>query len=235
MKVSHGVFVVMLSLLVLSACVSVNSVTLYKASTAQDTKSAASGDGVAVLAGNACLHISDRGAEIKTIAAHDYKSPADMVRVAIWIVPERGAVGYSFVPLEMSLTFNDGTTSEPKFVQVSKFHTQWETEKTLIFTPNEYEKIADANHEPPKQLGKTDAPVELWDLTRFVVGFPKPSERASPSQLAIQGLRKDGQRIDVPSITFTLTKESRAVFPGRWADGTSVWDTPEKACRVLQQ
>ncbi len=135
----------------LTACVSVNTVTLYKTSTSNNTKSAMAGDGIAFLAGNACIHVADRGAEIHTIAANDYKSPTEIFKVAVWVIPERGTDGYSLNPSQMALTFDDGTTTMPQSVQISKFNTKWEKEKTLLVTPKENEKIAYANHEPRKQ------------------------------------------------------------------------------------
>jgi len=219
----------------LAACVSVNSVTVFKASTSKDARSALSGDAVAVLAGGACIHVVDRGAAIKTLASIDYESPEGTFRTEIWVVPERGSVGFSVVPVALVLVFADGTGVEPVSVQVSRFRTRWETETTLLFKPSEYERIAHAQHEPAQAPRRTDAATALADWTRFVVEFPRPAEKAQPQRLEIRGLFKDGERIEVPPIVFTLTRVARVVYPGTWADGTSVWDTADKVCRDLQR
>lgn len=54
-------------------------------------------------------------------------------------------------------------------------------------------------------------------------------------KLQILGLLQENKAQDIPEIGFSLVSETRQAFPGRWAEGTSITDYPEAACRKLQK
>jgi hypothetical protein len=218
----------------LTACVGVNTISLYKASLATGSDGVIAADGVAFATGQACIHVADRGAEIRTIAARDYDAPKNVFRVAIWIVLERSIHGLTYTPNQLRLSYVDGSKVIPQSIQVSRFLTRWEEEKTLILKPDEFERIARTDHQPKQSLLESSGPVDLWDWTRLIVEFPRPSEASAPYELTVGALQQNDQRVPTPLVRFERLHESRLVFPGTAADGIGVWDAPYKICRKLQ-
>jgi hypothetical protein len=218
----------------LSGCVSVNTVTLYKASLSLPSNGTDAADGVAFLVGRACIHVADRGAEIHSVIGGNFNAPKDIFRVEIWILPERAARGFTFAPNDLKLAYVDGSQVSPDSVQFSRFVTIWEQKKTKLLTFDEVETIANVDHGSTKKAMEFDSPVELLEWTRIKVEFPRRSEASIPSELMVRTLYEDGAGVAVPVVHFEKIKEARMVFPGTSADGVGLWDNPHKSCRKLQ-
>lgn len=230
---SFRIILALFLMIPLSACIGINTVTVYQSSIAENRKSAMEGDGIAFLTGDACIYVTDRSAKISS----GYDSPYKIFKVAIWIIPEinlgSNNSGYSIIPEKISLLFDDGTIATPLSVQVSGFGTTWEEQETLLGAPKESINFTDHQHQRTGVAFKEKSFILDW--TRLIVQFQKTRDDMVPLQLNIQGLSRKGTKIEVTPVMFKLITESRAVFPGRWADGSSLWDSPAETCRELQQ
>lgn len=234
MPLFFRIALLLISAFTLVACVSVNTVTLYKASLPPGEAASLSGDGVAFLSGDACVQVSDRGAEIQSMLAGDFVAAKDTVRMVVWIVVARSASGVTFAPDRVRLTYTDGTEAGPKSIQISRFKTRWVQEETLIIRGEEREKIATTDHQPQRDFGLDNSPTPLWDWTRFTIEFPRPAPTLGPRSLFIDTMQQNGRILRTPIVQFERIQERRLVYPGTFADGVGVTDTAYRACRKMQ-
>jgi hypothetical protein len=218
-----------------SGCVSVNKVRLFQTFIDDNRQKEILGDGIAFLEDGACIYVVDRSADINSIQG-GYNTPSKLYKLAIWIIPENRETnfsGYTFLPSQLFLRFDDGTEVSPTSSQVSVFGTGWNKQKTVWGEPKE--TIDFSTHEPKKYNGDIDEKSYVLDWMRIVVEFPRANKTISPLELNIKGLSKADSQVEVSLVKFKLINEPRAVFPGRWADGTAVSDAPNKVCRELQK
>jgi hypothetical protein len=223
------------SLVFIAGCVHVNTVKLFQTFIDDNPQKEMLGDGIAFLKDGACIYVVDRSAQINSIVG-DYYPSSKLYKIAIWVIPERKETnfsGYSFLPSKIFLRFDDGTEVTPISSQVSVFGTTWDKQETVWGEPRE--TIDFSNHEPKKYNGGTDKKSYVLDWMRIIVEFPKVSKTSSPLEMKIKGLFKADNQVEVSLVKFKFIEESRAVFPGRWADGTSIFDGPNEVCRKLQK
>lgn len=249
MKSTLKFFIVAVAIQMLAACGSVNTITYYAPnieSVGVPTQSAR--DGIAFSIDGICLHVSEAG--IKSIqpramtlvgvplipislSADEYH--ASYFDVALWLIPEQGNTAYTFDIPRIELELNNGTRVQPRVIQVSRFMTQFEKERVYAFKPDIIETISYPEHWGVKPIGDFHKPIELWDWTRLTMRFEKPAAALEPAKLYVLGLLRSGTTQEVPVIGFSLVSDTRQAFPGRFADGTSITDEPDRACRRLQK
>ena len=225
---------------VLAGCGSLNTVNYFKPSIEYQgivTKKAR--DGVAFSVGSACLYVAGASKDVKVRAmtlvgipvlpisdrTEEYERKSTFI-IELWLVPDLKDT-YTFDVPRIELEFDNGVRVQPANVQVSRFWTGFESDRV--------ETVSQAEHGDITFPERFYEPLKLWDSTRLYLYFEKPLASSKPSRLYILGLLQDGAVQPVPPVQFTFDSEVRQAFAGRSADGTSIADWPDKACRDLQQ
>lgn len=234
--------VVITILLASAGCASVNTVRFFEPSlstSSWDTIKAA--DGIAFFSRGVCVYVSDANKDIQVQALGpiglpiiptgllDQKHPRSFFEMALWFVPGMDQLAFSFDPAQLQIVFDDGSAKTANVVQVSRFKTRVIKNEERIYYPE---------HWGAKPLKDFTEPVELWDWSRFIIRFEKPSESATPMLVRTRGLLRNGARHELPDIAFSPASDTRYAFPGRFADGVSISELnsiPWQPCRKLEQ
>ena len=233
----------------ISGCGSINTIHYYQPfleSMERPIENAS--DGIAFTVGQICLHVSEGdsknihpramtlvGVPVLPVGLESSEYEMDYFDIRLWLVPEQGETNYSFNIPQIFLEFDNGQRIKPNVVQVSRFRTKYEKERVYAFKPDIVEKISYPEHWGAKPIGDFKKTLELWDWTRLHIRFEKPKTKLKPVKLQILGLLREDKVQKIPDIGFSFMSETRQAFPGRWADGTSLTDYPEVACRKLQK
>lgn len=243
-----SILVVIVVAQTLAACGSINTIGFhapYIEDRGVPTKRAR--DGIAFPVGDICLHVSESGSKsiqpramtlvglpvIPVGLSADNKQVASF-DVSLWLIPESGNNTFTFDVPRIEIEFSNGARRTPSVIQVSRFRTEFEYERVYAFKPDLVETITYPEHWGAKPANDFREPIELWDWTRLNIRFEKPDATLEPTKLYVFGLLKNGEQQEIPTVMFSFVSETRQAFPGRFADGTSLSDWPDRACRGLQ-
>ncbi len=208
------------------------------------------GDGVVLIAGTMCVWVVEGESKRERVVAtgpiglpiiplgvgDQIDEERRYFELVLFFVPEfrfsdlqvRGET-YSFDPIASVVLFDGGETVKPSTVQVSRFKTKWEKEKVYLFHADNVETILYPEHWKPKPAKEFTEPISLWDWSRFIVRFERPSRNAKPLSIMISGLRKEGTHQPVTEIRFNETETTRyiGIYPSAYRS------SPELVCRPL--
>jgi len=206
------------------------------------------GDGVVFISGTMCIWVREgQSARARLLATGPIGLPIIPVgdqldeesgyfELVLFFVSEihgsnhqvRGE-NYSFDPIASIVLFDSGENVKPSTVQVSRFKTKWEKERVYLFHADNVETILYPEHWGPKPAKDFTEPLSLWDWSRFILRFERPSRNAKPLSLMISGLRKEGTQQPVTEIRFNETETTRYIgsYP------TAYRSSPELVCRPL--
>lgn len=242
----HMLFI---SIFTLTGCGSINSIGFHEPYLEDKSITTVNArDGIAFSAGDICIHVSEGstksiqpramtlvGVPIVPVDFSISDNQATFTDISIWLIPKYGDTKFTVDVSRIELEYNDGSRRSPSIIQVSQFKTTFKKENVYFFTPEIVETISYPYHWDAQPVGYFDERLELWDWTRLNIRYTKPGITLQPKKLHISGIYHDKVQTEMPDIGFHYISEIRQAFPGRFADGTSASDWPDRACRSLQK
>lgn len=203
------------------------------------------GDGLAAAKKDVCVWVGDNSALLLPLAAGPVGLPVFPLGVfegkidrpgffdlSIWIIPEKDKyTDFTFDPRLVYVTFEDGHKSQPGSIQVSRFKTSMQDDLSFFKLDNKkVERIYSPEHLRTKSIEDFKAPVELWNWSRFILRFDKPSGNSAPTKVVINGLRTKTGEERTFSFSLHEVDKHRYLVSGQDATGEWMIDTPANPC-----
>jgi len=202
------------------------------------------GDGVAVADEDLCVWVGDDTALYQIMFAGpiglpvipleisaDEKERLGFFDLTIWFVKakEKKHENWRFDPGDTFLEFASGEVMQPRTFKISRFKTYW---KNLGgFGKHMEERISYPEYWEAKLLSDLKEPVELWDLSCFVLRFEKPDRDVGPKAADIKGLEMEAGEKKTFRITFKEVEKYRYLYGTMDERGEWMSESPAMKCR----